>query len=83
MKVKDLIKALKKVDPNRIVVMSKDSEGNSHSPLAYIMTCAYSPDSTYSGQIGLEKLTPEDKKLGYTEEDLVKGNPAICLYPTN
>lgn len=83
MKVKDLIKLLQKEDPNRLVVMSKDSEGNGFSPLADMSTESYAADSTWSGEIGLEKLTPELEKKGYTEEDVLDGKPALVLWPTN
>ena len=83
MKVKDLIKELQKLDPERIVVMSSDAEGNSHSPLYSISEGAYREESTYSGDYGLEKLTDEDIKDGYSKEDVVYGEKAICLHPTN
>lgn len=34
MTVKELIEALSKEDPSRIIVMSRDAEGNGYSPLA-------------------------------------------------
>lgn len=83
MKVKELIKLLEKEDENRIVIMSSDGEGNSFSPLCDISTGAYLADSSYSGEVGLEKLTPEAIKDGYTEEDVIKGEKALILYPTN
>ncbi|MCP6727326.1 MAG: hypothetical protein KJI69_04955 [Patescibacteria group bacterium] len=83
MKVKDLIKELQEVDPERMLIMSSDAEGNSHSPLYSISEGAYLADSTYSGEYGLEKLTNEDIEYGYTIEDLIDGEKAICLHPTN
>jgi hypothetical protein len=81
--VKKLIEALRKEDPNRIVVMSSDSEGNNYSPLHSFWTGSYVADSTWSGEVGLEKLTDEDRKAGYSEEDVKKGKPALILSPTN
>jgi hypothetical protein len=83
MKVKQLIKELLKVDQERLVVMSKDSEGNGYSPLSDISEGAYQADSTWSGEFGLEKLTAEDRKDGFSEEDIIDGVKAICLHPTN
>lgn len=83
MTVAALIKLLSKEDPKRIVVLSADSEGNSYSPLSGAGTAAYVADSTWSGSIGLEKLTPALKKQGYTDEDVLDGKPALVLYPTN
>ena len=83
MKVKQLIKILQKVDPERFIVMAKDGEGNGYSPLYDICECAYAPDSTWSGEVGLEKLTKADIKAGYSEEDVLKGKKSICLRPVN
>lgn len=70
MKVKDLIKALQKVDPEKIVVMAKDEEGNGYSPLEGISEGVYEADSSYSGEYG-------------TVEDFPSGKKAICLHPRN
>lgn len=84
MKVKDLKKLLETVDDERIVIMSKDSEGNDFSPLSSLDDeSAYESDSTYSGEIGIEKLTPELEKKGYTEEEVSHGVPALVLWPVN
>ena len=84
MKVKELKELLKNVDDNRLVVMSKDGEGNGFSPLADIDdTSNYEADSTWSGEVGIEKLTPELEKQGYGEEDVNHGVPALVLWPTN
>lgn len=84
MTVKQLINLLKKEDQDRIVILSKDGEGNSYSPLDSFYKCSYRADSTWSGEIGLEKLTTELEKSGYSEEDVISdGEPALVLYPTN
>lgn len=84
MTVKELIAKLQKVDPNRLVVMSKDGEGNGFSPLCNLVESKYRSDSTWSGEIGLEKLTPSLKKQGYSEEDVMEdGIKALVLWPTN
>lgn len=83
MKVKDLIKELKKVDPERLVIMARDGEGNSYTPLAGFWEGKYRPESTYSGEVGMERLTELDKKHGYTQEDVMRGGKkAIILKPT-
>jgi len=74
--VAQLIEDLKLQDPSRIVVLSKDAEGNNYAPLHAIDTASYS-----DGEIGLEKLTKEDEESGYTEEDVVEGKPAVVLWP--
>lgn len=83
MKVKELIEILKECDMDREVICEKDAEENVYSPLYSIFTCSYRADTTYSGKIGLEKLTKKLEKLGYAEEDVIKGGvPAITLNPT-
>ena len=83
MKIKDLIKELKELDPERIIVMSKDSEGNNFSPLSEIEEGSYEEESSYNGEFGLEKLTPKLKKAGYDEENIIEGKKAICFWPIN
>ena len=81
--VKELIALLQKEDPERVVVLSKDGEGNGFSPFSDFGHGAYEPDSTYSGELGIEKLTDKLKEQGYTEEDVCDGIPALVLWPIN
>jgi len=84
MTVKKLIKLLQEEDPNRIVILQKDGEGNGYSPLSDFMTGSYVPDSTWSGEIYLEELTSELIKQGYGEEDVrTDGKKALVLCPVN
>lgn len=84
MTVKELIAELSRLEQDRIVVMSKDSEGNSYSPLADIGRSAYIAETTWNGSIGIEKLTAKLKAKGYTKEDVISdGQPAVVLWPTN
>jgi hypothetical protein len=77
MTVKELIERLQKEDPNRIVVLSIDPEGNGYNELRDIATSAYS-----DGEIGIEELTPELQKEGYREEDVMEdGHKAVVLWP--
>lgn len=81
MKVKQLIKKLQKLNPEAIVLISKDMEGNQHGKLYSIeANVGYNPIS--EDGVGLYKLTPKLKKEGFTEEDVCEGGvEAICLYP--
>lgn len=85
MTVQELIDKLEEVeDKNQIVIMSKDAEGNNFSPFAHMSAQAYRSDSTWSGEIGLEELTPELEEHGYSEGDVMEdGMPAIVLWPVN
>ena len=82
MKVKELKQLLEGVDDERIVVLSRDPEGNGFSPLVSVeIDMKY--DQRGENEIGYEKLTPELIKAGYTEEDVIEGGKlAIVLWPT-
>lgn len=84
MTVKELIEQLQKEDPNRLVVISVDEEGNYFAPVEEITTAAYDAEDEYGGNVGLEKLTPELIAEGYSDADVVDdGVPALVLWPTN
>lgn len=84
MKVGRLKELLKNIDNDRIIVLSRDSEGNSYSPLAEIDdSYVYVAETTWSGEIYIDKLTPELVKLGYSERDVADGDPALVLWPIN
>ncbi len=78
MKAKDLIKILQE-DPEREIVVSSDSEGNSFDSVSQVSTAKYDPDER---SIGLEKLTPALKKQGYSKEDVMEdGVSAFVIWP--
>ncbi len=83
MTVGQLIKKLQKENPKRLVVMAKDAEGNNYSPLSSFWTGAYQAETTWYGDVGLEKLTRSDIAHGYSDEDVIKGKPALILTPVN
>lgn len=76
MKVKDLIEALSKCNPDAIVVLSSDAEGNSYDTLHSFWEGVYK-----NGEVGLKELTPELKKSGYGPEDIISGELAVVLVP--
>ena len=78
MTVKELNEQLKKCDPDSLVVMAIDEEGNGYS----IFRDIWSENCNYKdGEVGLSYLTDEHRKQGYTEEDILDGQPAIVLWP--
>jgi hypothetical protein len=87
MKVKELKKLLEIVDDERIIILQKDAEGNGYSPLIEIdAEVNYRADSTWSGDIGFEKLTADLRKQGYSDGDIVSGDgaePAVVFVPVN
>lgn len=87
MTVRELIEKLEAIGKDdRIVVMSKDGEGNGFSPLDHVesQNCAYKADSTWSGTVGLEYLTHEMVAQRYGDGDVIEdGQRAVCLWPVN
>ena len=84
MTVKELIAELKKHDPDRLVILQKDAEGNGFSPLEDVSTGAYLADSTWGGEIYLEELTPELEAEGYSSDDVAEdGRKSVVLCPVN
>jgi len=96
MKVKELIEALQKEDPEREVVIYTPLN-DEFSPLSDIWTGMYIPESESCGEMRIEKLTDELKEQGYTEEDVYgyiededddeyygeEGQLALALSPLN
>lgn len=83
MKVKELKRLLRHIDGELIVIMSKDCEGNSFSPLDNIDdSMNYIAENGWSGELGVDELTPELKEMGLTEED-VGGKKALVLWPVD
>ncbi len=89
MKVKELREIIKDLPDDMLVVVSKDAEGNSITPLAeadadnnrYIQ---YKDD--WDGEVRLKELRPENEERGFTDEDVDvdnEGEDALVLWPTN
>lgn len=73
MNVNDLLEILRGLPGEDLVVLAKDGEGNSYSPLSDYGIGVYVADSTWDGDY--YDADDEDKP-----ED---GVPAVTLWPTN
>ena len=78
MTVQDLINRLAAEDPSRIVVLSRDGEGNGYSPLSSVERYDYDAEER---EIGFNTITPELEAQGYDEDDEIEGVPALVLWP--
>lgn len=77
MNIKALKELIADLPDSTIVVLSRDEEGN-----GFCEASGFSLQYNYKdGEIGLAKLTEEDKEKGYTEGDLLKGKKALVLWP--
>lgn len=82
MKIKELIEVLSGLDPETMVVLSSDSEGNQFSPLSdHSPHSQYFTEGSFSGEVYDEQeLADWDE----SEEDMDKptgGVPCIVLWP--
>lgn len=76
MKVRELIEKLQTQDPEDVVLLSADPEGNSFGTVHDVEAGTFSgPD-----EVGIRELTHELAKQGYSEED-VKEAPCVILWP--
>lgn len=84
MTVKELKALLADQPDERLVILSKDSEGNGFSPLAEVAEGMYVPYSTWSGEV---YPTPEqilaDSFLTEEDEAPEEATHVICLWSTN
>lgn len=74
--VRKLIEDLQKLNPDQLVVLAKDGEGNDYSPLDSYSTGHYEAHSTWSGDVYGE----EDVANGDAPDDLPE---VVILWPTN
>ena len=77
MKVKDLVEYLERQDPEAIVIVANDSEGNTHAPLDTINNVFYVEEDEWSGKIfdTIKDIKHEHGK------DFKEYERAVCLWP--
>lgn len=80
MKLREFIALFDEEDMDREVLVSTDNEGNGYRKFSGYGINSYDDSNQYNLEIGLEELTPELKKQGYSEEDVLEGKPCIVLY---
>lgn len=73
MNIKELIEAIKNLNPETEVIVQKDSEGNGFSPLCDVYDMFYMPDNTWQGEV-YDKNDPDRD---------MRAIPCIVLCPTN
>ena len=76
MKVKDLKNLLAVYPDDFDVVLARDAEGNTFSPIFCVDSGFYKPNSSWSG-----RYTAEDE-LAMQKGDPLKNN-AVCMWPVN
>lgn len=79
MTVSELIVALSTLEPDRVVVVSRDEEGNGYQAVRQLDTGMF-----HEGEFKMEAkdLTPEKIAKGYGEGDVsTEGQKCVCLWP--
>lgn len=66
--VAQLIAFLQRCNQDAVIVMSKDAEGNTYSPLRTAGTTYYIAETTYSGEV---------------DDDATDQLPVVSLWPVN
>lgn len=77
--VKQMINHLQKMNPDALVVLAKDREGNSYSPAVIPSEALYVAESTWSGEIfDLDDVDENDAS------ELAKNSiQCVVIWPTN
>jgi len=85
MKVKELLEALAKADPEAEVILQKDAEGNGYSPLHVADTYAvYVPTCTWSGDVFSMKWDADDACKSQKEWSAITAmQRCVVLAPVN
>lgn len=80
MKVKELLELLKDLDPETIVILAKDGEGNGFSPCAdHSDQYRYEAESTWSGELVSDPEESDDDGPERWDQAV----PCIVLWPVN
>lgn len=85
MNVKKLRDILSTLPDDMEIILSKDGEGNSFSPLSdYSDSSIYFPQTTYSGVVYDDCWTAEDACMDEGDwKSLLKSPRVLVLWPTN
>ena len=85
MKIIDLKKIIEHLPDDMEIIIQKDSEGNSFSPLSEVdYNCIYIPDSTWSGSVYSKELSADDMLMDKEHWEELKKKPSVCvLVPVN
>lgn len=79
MLVRELIEMLQELEPDTLVVLQKDPEGNGYSPCAGAALSNYIAESTYSG-IVFDDVEELDLVEG---EEVPDSDVCVVLWPIN
>jgi len=82
MTVAELIERLQEIEnKDRIVVMAIDEEGNGYKELSEDFWECNSIKEGHERAVGIEELTEEYEENGYSEDDVLDGEPTLVIGP--
>jgi hypothetical protein len=84
--VAELIALLRTMDPTRLVVCSRDPEGNHFSPLASLdSNAAYLAENSHEGEVKCQQLSDALREALCSDEDIAppEAVPCLVLWPTS
>jgi hypothetical protein len=82
MTVRELRVLLANENADSVMIIQKDAEGNSYSPLSGLDgNAGYEAETASSGSVGVARLTPVLQRAGFAADDLGSGVPCVVLYP--
>lgn len=71
MTIRELKENIKNEPDDKLVILSKDAEGNNFSPLVQVSNSFYVPITNWYGELSQNK------------DGIDKPVPCLCLWPTN
>lgn len=77
--VKELIARLSELDPDAVVIMQRDREGNGYAPCEGAEGNGAWDDEEQ--EYGYAALTPALEEKGFGQEDIIAGVPAVVIWP--
>ena len=83
MTVFELMAALSELNPDALVVLSSDRDGNGHSPLDVVDQSTYVPENTWSGELWDPEYDEADEKDEEAWERPEGAVPCVVLWPVN
>lgn len=85
MQLNEFIKKMQEVEAevggDVLVLLSCDEEGNRYGDFGGVGWGHTCEKDGREYEIGYGVITPELEEQGYTDEDLIEGEPCIALYP--
>lgn len=83
MKVKELIQLLQEKDPDMLIILAKDEEGNGYCGVEAIGTGVFHEDILYADFAEFEEDISYHFNINSSMKDIIKkeANECVCIWP--